>query len=315
MLRIPQVTSKPAELTLKASIQPELGKPCTTYITEVEFSGALLGGKIVQVRSYLRLHAKNETDKFLGLRVLGLGAPPETPWERLEQWTDEPHVLLDDSSTGFRVTLLTSRWYSRKNAVDGASNAAGQVEIQVSIMGQEPAVFIARQDLPRQEHLNLAVRRLSQLGRVDVGGLLGFDPHPVSLEDVTPECQRHRSGLDQARGPRSQMGWKTRWEKIRRLRRIFDESYDSDGGEAYDRDDNEAVASLIGPRAYDRGDNEAVASLIGHRARNMMCVCSIEDPSTGFLQDMSADALIDDEDMEGVSDEFQTGTLAEATWD
>jgi hypothetical protein len=47
----------------------------------------------------------------------------------------------------------------------------------------------------------------------------------------------------------------------------------------------------------------------------MMCVCSNEDPSTGFLQDMSADALIDDEDMEGVSDEFQTGTLAEATWD
>merc|ERR1719162_2556808 len=109
------------------------------------------------------------------------------------------------------------------------------------------AVFVMRQDLPRQEHLNLAMRRLSALGRADVGGLLGFDPHPESLEDVTPACQRHRDGLDKDMGPHSKPAWKTRWEKIKAQRR------------KYDKDD----------------ENEAVASLIG--SRDMMCVCPNAD--------------------------------------
>jgi len=51
LLRVPQNTIKPAEVELKAFVLPEHGKPCTTYITEVELSGVWLDGKVVQVRS------------------------------------------------------------------------------------------------------------------------------------------------------------------------------------------------------------------------------------------------------------------------
>ncbi|CAK0803761.1 unnamed protein product [Prorocentrum cordatum] len=72
LLRIPQAQSEPPMVKLKASVRPEHGRPCTTYITEVEVSGSLLGGRTLQVRSYLRAHAENETDKFLGVRVHGV---------------------------------------------------------------------------------------------------------------------------------------------------------------------------------------------------------------------------------------------------
>jgi len=287
LLRIPQNAAMPAEVELKATILPEHGKPCTTYITEVEISGSWLKGKVVQVRSYLRSHAQNTTDKFLGLRVLSDGAPAEAPWEKIDQWTDQAYVLASPvAASTTTVTLSKTQWYSRKQVTGGAPNVAGQVEVHLQAGAtDESATFVIRQDLPGQEHLNLALRRLSALGRADVGGLLGFDKHPESLEDVTPECQRHRDGLDQDRGPHSQKGWKTRWEKIKAQR-----------GEAHDPDDNEATASLVG-------------------SRDMMCVCSNEDPSNGFRQDISADGLIDDAGMEGVVVEFQTGRLAEATWD
>jgi len=277
LLRIPQATTKPVEMELKASILPEHGKPCTTYITEVEASGAWLGGKVVQVRSYLRSHATNETDKFLGLRVLSEGAPAEATWERLTQWTEQPYVLSEpQGAKGFRVTLSTSHWHSKKGGGEDVPTVAGQVEIQLqSKWLNSTAVLILRQDLPRQEHLNLAMRRLSALGRADVGGLLGFDAHPESLEDVTPECQRHRDGLDKDMGPHSKPAWKSRWEKIKSQR--------------FKHDDNEAVASLLG-------------------GRDMMCVCP--NAHAGL-----ADGVIDDGAVEGVMVEFQTGRLAEATWD
>merc|ERR1719221_2019494 len=194
LLRIPQSTIKPAEVELKASILPEHGKPCTTYITEVELTGSWLGGKVLQVRSYLRSHADNETDKFLGLRVLDRtpGAPAgEAPWEKLSQWADTSYVVSEpQTKDGFGVTMSTAKWHSNKDAREDVPTVAGQVEIQMTnkLLSSEPTKFVIRQDLPRQEHLNLAVRRLSSLGRADVGGLLGFDTHPESLEDVTPEC-------------------------------------------------------------------------------------------------------------------------------
>ncbi|CAK0848751.1 unnamed protein product [Prorocentrum cordatum] len=139
-----------------------------------------------------------------------------------------------------------------------------------------------RQDLPMQEHLNLAVRH-SALGRHDVGGLLGFDAHPESLKAVTPECQRHRDGLDEKRGPRTRPAWKTRWEKIKEQR-----------GQAHAADD--------GAR-----DNEAAASLF---TRAMMCVCA-----TGDRFDGHAEGRSDGEEAEGVVAELQTARLAQATWD
>ncbi|CAK0848750.1 unnamed protein product [Prorocentrum cordatum] len=57
LLRIPEDAGSPAELELKATVLPEHGKPCTTYITEVEISGTWLGGKVVQVRTGRRPRA------------------------------------------------------------------------------------------------------------------------------------------------------------------------------------------------------------------------------------------------------------------
>jgi len=284
LLRIPQNTMKPAEVELKAFVLPEHGKPCTTYITEVELSGGWLDGKVVQVRSYLRSYAENETDKFLGLRVLSHGALAEAPWEKLTQWTDQPYVVSEpQGEKGVRVTVSTAQWHSKKNAGEDVPTVAGQVEIQVqSKWLNSTAVFVMRQDLPRQEHLNLAMRRLSALGRADVGGLLGFDAHPESLEDVTPECQRHRDGLDSDMGPKSRPAWKTRWEKIKAQRGKHDET-------------------------------DAVASLVGNR--EMMCVCSNGGANAGLAEGVSSEGLIDDAATEGVTVEFQTGRLAEATWD
>merc|ERR1740120_619866 len=287
LLRIPQSTAKPAEVELKASILPEHGKPCTTYITEVELTGSWLGGKALQVRSYLRSHADNETDKFLGLRVLDRapGAPAdEAPWEKLSQWADKNYVVSEpETKDGFGVTFSAAKWHSNKNAKEDAPSVAGQVEIQVkNRLSKEPTKLVIRQDLPRQEHLNLAVRRLSSLGRADVGGLLGFDAHPESLEDVTPECQRHRDGLDRDLGPHAKPAWKARWERIKEQR-----------------------------KQARNHDNGAAASLAD---RDMMCVCP-DDTATGLDGDVYVEGLVGGEGNGGVLVEFQTGRLAEATWD
>lgn len=289
LLRIPQNTKKAAEVELKASILPEHGKPCTTYITEVELSGTWFDGKVVQVRSYLRSHAKNETDKFLGLRVVDPTHTDETPWKKLSEWADTSYVVSEpQTKDSFGVTISTAKWHSNKDAGEDVPIVAGQVEIQVNhkLLSSEPTKFVIRQDLPRQEHLNLAVRRLSSLGRADVGGLLGFDAHPESLEDVTPECQRHRDGLDRETGPRhNKPGWKARWEKIKEAR--------------------------VKPQDA-MNDNEAAASLAD---RDMMCVCA-DDTSTGGLgENVYVEGLVGGDNMGGVLVEFQTGRLAEATWD
>jgi len=286
LLRIPQAASMPAEIELIATIRPEHGKPCTTYITEVELSGTSLGGRVVQVRSYLA-GAGGEASRFLGLRVMSAAArasaADDVPWVRLEDWTDMPYLLAKPQDKGgFRLTLSKTQWRSKKEVSrDGASSVAGQVEVRVQ-RGKfnQSTKLVMRQDLPMQEHLNLAVRQLSALGRSDIGGLLGFDPHPESLEEVTPECQRHRDGLDRPQGPHVKPAWKTRWERIKEQR------------------------SRAAPPDGAMNDNEAAASLLG--GRGMMCVCAERAHEEGPASDG---------DVEGVLAEFQTGRLAEATWD
>jgi len=304
LLRIPQTTRRPM-LELKASILPEFGKPCTTYITELELSGLWLDGQAVQVRSYLRSHAGNETDKFLGFRMLNgtTDSPSEVPWEKLGDRTDSAYLISEGREHFFRVTLSTTTWHKNNHAVMHAPNVAGQVEIRLQhLMLREQQGYrhastsiVMRQDLPRQEHLNLAVRHLSLLGHSDIGGLLGFDPHPESLEDVTPECQRHRDGLDREWGPRSKKAWKARWEKIKERR---GQAHASGGS----MNDNEAAASLS-------------ESLIG-QAKDMMCVCSDGGPEEGPLtEDTYFDSLIGGRSTQGVLVDAQTGRLAEASWD
>ncbi|CAK0863416.1 unnamed protein product [Prorocentrum cordatum] len=296
LLRIPQAQSEPPMVKLKASVRPEHGRPCTTYITEVEVSGSLLGGRTLQVRSYLRAHAENETDKFLGVRVLDRtpGAAIETPWERLAQVVDSSFFVTEPQpASGFRVTMSTTKWYSNKEAGEDVPKVAGQVEVRLGDpedLGLEPARILVRQDLPRQEHLNVAVRRLSSLGREDIGGLLGFDPHPESLEAVTPECERHRGGLDRTRGPRSRPGWRARWEKIKARRGQAPAPEEGTG------DDNEAAAALF------------------TAGREAMCVCPGEEPPM-ISEGESAQSLLGGRGGQGVVVEHQTGRLAEASWD
>jgi len=281
LLRFPQAAEKPAEFSFKAGVTAESGRPCTTYITQVELSGTWLGGKSVEIRCYRRA-GSNGTASFLGARLLE--GDEEAPWQAIEDFQPQG-LVLSGLGSDVEASLDKTLWFPKKRSAAGPV-AAGMFTLTLrNKKSAHGAKITIRQDLPGQEHFNVAMKHLAALGRADVGGLLGFDKHPESLEDVTPECQRHRDGLDQDRGPHSQKGWKTRWEKIKAQR-----------GEAHDPDDNEATASLVG-------------------SRDMMCVCSNEDPSNGFRQDISADGLIDDAGMEGVVVEFQTGRLAEATWD
>jgi hypothetical protein len=308
LLRIPQVASRPAEVALQASIRPEHERPCTTYITEVALSGSWLNGAVVQVRSYLKSRARNESDQHLGIRVLKHGAQSGGPWERIEDWPEGDHVISDvGSSNGFVVSMSKTLWHSKKGA-DESPTIAGQVVFHLqSTLSTETARIVVRQDLPGQEHLDLAVRRLSALGRADIGGLLGFDTHPESLEDITPECQRHRDGLDGQRGPRfSKPVWKTRWEKIKERRHQPGSDAANGGGQL----------QLPPPGAYDGGrtmdGNEAASSLAG---RDLMCVCPHEDTSVGLADDETSGLAHRGDKVEGVIADFQTGRLAEATWD
>lgn len=301
LLRIPQAVGRPVELALEASIRTEHDRPCTTYITEVALSGSWLGGAVVQARSYLKSRTRNESDRHLGVRVLRHGAQSEGSWERIEDWPEGDHVVSEAGSPhGFVVSMSKTLWHSRKGT-DESPTIAGQVVFQLrSTDSTQKARIVVRQDLPGQEHLDLAVRRLSALGRADIGGLLGFDAHPESLEDVSPECQRHRDGLDAPQGPRSVPRWKIRWEKVKEERRARSEA--TDGG---------------------AGDNEAAASL---STRSMMCVCAVGDVAPGHAEGRAefqtgaagveaVPRAASVGDVEGVLAEFQTGRLAEATWD
>ncbi|CAK0909442.1 unnamed protein product [Prorocentrum cordatum] len=292
LLRIPQAADRTAEVELQATIRPEHGKPCTTYITAVELSGAWFGGIVVQVRSYLRSHSKNESDSFLGLRVIERGASREAPWSRLEDWADGKTALFEQQARdGVTVTMSKSQWRTKKGVKEGLPTIAGELQVMMqNKMSDTSAMIIVRQDLPLQEHLNLAVRRLSALGRADIGGLLGFDAHAESLEDVTPECQRHRDGLDKKAGPKAVPSWKVRWQKIKEQRA----SSRAPGGSI--------------------NDNEAGASLVN---RDMMCICSDAEPSDVTEEtdrSMNSASLIG-AGRDGVLAEFRTARLAEATWD
>ncbi|CAK0823978.1 unnamed protein product [Prorocentrum cordatum] len=294
LLRIPQAAERTAEVQLQATIRPEHGKPCTTYITAVELSGSWIGGAVVQVRSYLRSHTKNESDEFLGLRVMEPGAPEDVPWTRLADWTDENIVLSEQQANiGVRVTMSKAQWRTKKSVKEGLPTVAGQLQIMMQgKRGEGSAMIVVRQDLPMQEHLNLAVRRLSALGRADIGGLLGFDAHAESLEDVTPECQRHRDGLDTKKGPHSTPGWKIRWQRIKEQRAS---NHIPDGS----MNDNEAAANLIHNMPM--------------KEEAMMCVCPDGEPMHPTEDDYTANLI--GAEREGVLATFQTGRFAEATWD
>ncbi|CAK0854592.1 unnamed protein product, partial [Prorocentrum cordatum] len=252
LLRFPQAVEKAAEFSFQAVVQPDVGKPCTTYITHVELSGAWLGDKAVEIRCYRKSHS-NDTDTFLGARLLeGKG---EFPWQTIEE-LETKDLVLSDSESDIEVSLDKATWFPKKRSKAGPT-AAGMFTLSLRHKKSPTGAKITiRQDLPEQEHLNVAVRQLSQLGRVDVGGLLGFDAHPESLERPSAACVHHRATAryriesqdDADHGYYFRPAWKDRWDKART------------GGRSRD---NEAAASLMG-----RFDGKSGLGL-----DNKMCKC------------------------------------------
>jgi hypothetical protein len=290
LLRIPQDPAGSVEVQLQATIQPEFKRPCTTYITRVEIAGSWLGNATVQVRSFLRSHPGYVEGARLGARLLPPGGvAEEVPWQSIEDFLPEAtEVELSAPGSDYRVTLSKSQWFPKKEVVAGAPNVAGMFTLSMRHEFGNPqgSKILIRQDLPEQEHLNLAVQRVSALGRVDVGGLLGFDSHPQNLEYVSGKCQHHRlrnklrvESQDEQDGAYYYRPlWKDRWSKIKQRRH--------GGATAEDAHDNEAAATLVGSR-------EASSS------SSLLCKC----PVTG------------DPFAEGVVIEEPAARFAAASWD
>merc|ERR1719188_2421574 len=120
---------------------------------------------------------------------------------------------------------------------------------------------------------------------MDIGGLLDFDPHAESLEEVTAECQRHRDGLDGKRGPKKIPKWRTQWQKIKQQRAA--KHFPLPGG---DMNDNEAAAQLL-------GDQKEAAS-------SEMCRCSGAEGTDGDAHDDDAAAQLLGDHKEAASSEM-----------
>jgi len=287
LLRIPQDAGRPAEMELKASVRPESGRPCTTYITQVELSGAWLGGKSVEIRCYRRIDS-NDT-AYLGARLLE--GDTDAPWQNIEdlQFKD---LVLSGPESDVEASLDTTTWFPKKRTATGPI-AAGMFTLTLRHRkSTHGAKITIRQDLPGQEHFNVAMKHLAALGRVDVGGLLGFDAHPANLERVTAACAHHRaiahprieSQDEQGRGYYFRPAWKDRWDKVRK------------GGQPQD---NEAAAGFrIARRDSDTdADDDADDGALGGR----MCKCPSDDHSSGAI--------------EGVLVEQASFLFAEASWE
>jgi len=266
LLRIPQEPARAVEVQLQATIQPEFKKPCTTYITRVEVSGSWLGNASVQVRSYLRSRPGYVEGAHLGARLLPHGSDVEQiPWQSMEAFLSEaPELDLSAPGSKYRVTLSKSQWFPRKEVVAGAPTVAGMFTLSMRhVSNHQGSRILIRQDLPEQEHLNLAVQQVSALGRVDVGGLLGFDAHPENLEYVSGKCQYHRlRNKPRIESQDEQDGayyyrplWKDRWSKIKQRR--------NGGATTENAPDNEAAATLAG---LDRS---------GESSSSLMCKCPV----------------------------------------
>jgi hypothetical protein len=250
----------------------------------VELSGAWLGGKSVEIRCYRRT-GSNDT-AFLGARLIE--GDTESPWQTIEEFKSNDSVLSLPGSD-VEASLDKTTWFPKKRSKVGPA-VAGMFTLTLrNKKSQHGAKITVRQDLPAQEHFNVAMKHLATLGRVDVGGLLGFDAHPASLERVTAACAHHRathprieSMDDQDRGYYFRPAWKDRWDKIRKGSRP---------------QDNEAAAGFrIAKRDSDNDNDADYGALEGK-----MCKC----PSEGH----SFDAI------EGVVVEDASLLFAEASWE
>mmetsp|Transcript_126012 Transcript_126012/g.342123 ORF Transcript_126012/g.342123 Transcript_126012/m.342123 type:complete len:690 (+) Transcript_126012:124-2193(+) len=320
LLRFPQDTSKPADVEINALVEPEWGKPCITYITQVELSGKWLNGQRVQVRCFLREHSEIDQDTeetvkhraatFLGMRTLDEG-DVEAPWVNI---TDAPvGGALSHPDSDVEVKLIKSQWFPKSKHQGNNPGVAGQFQFNLrDKRNTEAAKIVIRQDLPGQEHLNMAIRRLSVLGRADVGGLLGFDGHSEELEHVTKDCAQWRlenhydvqaipeRDVDTTSWPR----WKWKWQKIREERKLKAAQEAAGMPRGDGMPDNEAGASL---QSKDIDERDVFEDAYEDRD-------SLEDQyaEAGLACMCPADLTVYSE---GVLTERMSALFAEATWD
>jgi len=271
LLRVPQDVRKFSEMQIVATVTFEHGRPCTTYITQVELTGKWFGNQSIQVRSFLKSQVEGELHAELGMRMFGGDASLAAPWQSIEAIMVEEQKI---GNYGMEVIMYKSQWYPKKRVPPGMPMVAGMFQFDVRYPHtSDSAKFIFRQDLPDQEHLNLAVRRISALGRMDIGGLIGFDTHARSLEAPSKECNQYRAqnlhrvmSQDERDGYTYRPLWKERWDQIRHNR------------------DMKHAGHNVGDNSQ---DNEAAASLfkVDTKADNLMCKCPAPEDPTGEFQD------------------------------
>jgi len=329
LLRFPQATDQPADVEINALVEPEWGRPCITYITQVELSGKWLNGKRVQVRCWLREQSESvdtdeDTEKtsvlrrnaaFLGMRLLAEGdSEAEVPWVNITEAPDGGHLSHPDSDV--EVKLIKAQWFPKSKHPGNNPGVAGQFQLNFrDKRNKEAAKIVIRQDLPGQEHLNMAIRRLSVLGRADVGGLLGFDKHPQYLERGTAACNHWRSQhhYDVAVKPEP---WKhqtesEKWKQISddRKQKAAQEAAGMPSGDAMT--DNEAGASLESRDIDDRDvfDDRDVDD------KKRMKRTSLEEQyaQAGLSCSCPADYTVYSEGV--LTEVMSPGMWAEATWD
>jgi len=279
-------------------VTSEHDRPCTTYITQVHLFGKWFGNMSVQIRSYLKAYLEGQKDTDFGMRL-----DADAPWQSIETIAVDKQMI---ASSEMEVSLSKSLWYPKKlvlHANKGTPMVGGMFQVDIrNLHGKEAAKMIFRQDLPDQEHLNLAVRRISALGRMDVGGLIGFDSHARSLETPSADCNHYRAvnkahriaSQDEKEGYTYRPLWKERWDKIRHDRQMKHSGHNhGDNSE-----DNEAAASLFSTDVGNRAEN-----MFSTMTDNRMCKCPAEDnPSAAFQEN-------------GVIVEATIGKWGDASWD
>jgi len=296
---------------VQATVEPEFEKPCITYITQVQISGSWLGNSSVQVRCYRKARAGRVQGAFLGARVLTKEGE-DAPWQSIESFDTGGgrELVLGSPEVGVRATLVKSAWFPKKAKVaEGSPTAGGRFTLILQDTRNTAAAKVEiRQDLPGQEHLNLAIKHLSALGRLDVGGLLGFDKHPENLEYASAECNHHRATTgtrieSQENNPDyyyTMPPWKRRWEKIRRQNQKQSEASVEEVSTVPTTTENDAAASLIKGNKKSKDHDVDVDVDSEHDSdSSLMCKCA------------SAGGPFD----EGVLVRKQAATFASASWD
>merc|ERR1719277_2450346 len=101
-------------------------------------------------------------------------------------WSESSTVTVVGSGHGRQVSFEPQ---SGRPSRHHASYVLRVGETDKTKHGREDTTIEISQNRPSFEFLNVALRQMGQLGRADLGGLLGFGSHDPSLEEAVSECR------------------------------------------------------------------------------------------------------------------------------